>query len=383
MHAPRPNFYRPVVALLGLPIDVVSLQQAAQRLEAARAQRQRCFLSTPNLNFAVQSQSDPVFRDSVCRSDLSVADGMPLIWVARLLGLALRERVAGSNLFERLRQASEPWKVFFFGGQKGVAQQACLALNAQAGQGDMVPVGLIYPGFVGGSEMTRTDLQQCINDARPDVLVVSLGAVKGQAWISDNLRALDVPVVSHLGAVVNFVAGTVSRAPDWMQRCGLEWAWRIKEEPALWRRYAKDAAALARLLAQQVLPLALHQRVRQAMRRRWGTQPVAVVQSAQAPQRLALSGDLVGDRVGDFVADARAAASLDPVRDAMARACASREDVWLDLSRVRDFDATFVALLLLLDTAVRDDHRVLILTGCRASHKRVLRWHGAAHLLQR
>ena len=96
-----------------------------------------------------------------------------------------------------------------------------------------------------------------MNAARPDFLVVSLGAAKGQAWIMRNLHRLDVPLVSHLGAVVNFVAGEVRRAPRWMQRSGLEWAWRVKEEPALLRRYAGDALRL--------LPLAWRER---AARRR-------------------------------------------------------------------------------------------------------------------
>ena len=103
----RTDFRRRVVCILGMPFDVVTLQEAVQKVSDAATHDERCFLSTPNLNFTVAGMEGgaaaDVFRDSVLRSDLSVADGMPLVWIARLLGLPIRERVAGSTLFEALR----------------------------------------------------------------------------------------------------------------------------------------------------------------------------------------------------------------------------------------------------------------------------------------
>ena len=97
-----------------------------------------------------------------------------------------------------------------------------------------------------------------INASNADFVLVALGAKKGQAWIERNRARLNAPVISHLGAVVNFVAGSVSRAPVWMQRTGLEWLWRIKEEPALWRRYGADGMALCSLLFTKILPYAVY-----------------------------------------------------------------------------------------------------------------------------
>ena len=252
-----PNFYRPVQAVLGLPVDAVGQTQAIAGLQRAREQHARCFLSTPNLNFAIQSQRDAAFRDSVCRSHMSVADGMPLVWLARCMGLPVRERVAGATLFDALRQANgTPWRVFFMGGPPGVAQKAHLSLNTQ-GSG-MHAVGWIDPGLMNAQSMQRTDWVDHINTSQPDFLVVALGAQKGQAWISQHLVRLQVPVVSHLGAVVNFVAGTVHRAPGWLQNAGLEWLWRIKEEPHLWRRYRDDTWALLGVVIFQVVPLVLY-----------------------------------------------------------------------------------------------------------------------------
>jgi N-acetylglucosaminyldiphosphoundecaprenol N-acetyl-beta-D-mannosaminyltransferase len=181
------------------------------------------------------------------------------VWLAKLLGLPFTDRVAGATVFERLRdQRAMPLGVFFFGGPDGVAQQAADVLNA--GEGRMRCVGAYSPGFGTIEDMSTPAIIDRINVSHADLLVVSLGAKRGQAWIEHTLAALDTPLVSHLGAVVNFVAGTVSRAPSLVGRLGLEWLWRIKEEPALWRRYWSDGMALVRLLTTRALPAALDAR---------------------------------------------------------------------------------------------------------------------------
>ncbi|MGA7750774.1 MAG: WecB/TagA/CpsF family glycosyltransferase, partial [Gallionella sp.] len=250
-----PDFSRNVHCLLGLPFDAINLVAAEQRIRAAAANRSPCFLSTPNLNFLIAAQSDTEFRNSVIDSDLSLADGMPLIWIARLLGIPIQSRVAGSTLFESLRNDSgKPLSVYFFGGPDGVAETACRRLTFE-GKG-LNCVGCESPGFCTIEEMSDEETIQRINASNADFLVVSLGARKGQAWIEHNRERILVPVISHLGAVVNFLAGTVKRAPVWMQNVGLEWLWRIKEEPALWHRYASDGMVFLRLLVTRLIPYA-------------------------------------------------------------------------------------------------------------------------------
>jgi len=253
------DFTRRVYCVLGLPFDAADTAQAVQLLLSRAGNAERCFFSTPNLNFLIASLHDPAFRDSVLRSGLSLADGMPVVWLARLLGLPITTRVAGSTVFEQLRaQHAMPLKVFFFGGPDGVAQQAADALNAS--QGSMRCVGAYSPGFGSLADMSTPAIIERINASNADLLVVALGAKRGQAWIEHNLEALRTPLVSHLGAVVNFVAGTVSRAPSGVGGLGLEWLWRIKEEPALWRRYWHDGVALLRLVIGRALPGALAER---------------------------------------------------------------------------------------------------------------------------
>jgi N-acetylglucosaminyldiphosphoundecaprenol N-acetyl-beta-D-mannosaminyltransferase len=223
-----PDFYRDVYCILGLPFDAVSLDEAVDKVRVAAESKKRLFLSTPNLNFLITSQTDAAFRNSVIHSDLSVADGMPIVWLAQLLGVPIRERVAGASVFQALmlpaRTATGPdektstVRVFFFGGPTGVAQAAHEKINRLAQldglQGcGVTSVGYASPGFGTVEDMSTPAIIQQINASQADFLVVALGAAKGQAWIEHNRAALTVPVLSHLGAVVNFVAGKIERAP--------------------------------------------------------------------------------------------------------------------------------------------------------------------------
>lgn len=357
------DFNRPVHCILGLPIDAVDLDQAVARLEQARSSRQRCFLSTPNLNFIVASQQNALFRESVCQSDLSLADGMPLIWIARLLGIPLPERVSGSGLFERLRgQAASRWKVFFFGGQAGVGEAACRAIGEH--EAGMSAVGHLYPGLGSVAQMSQSGWIDRINDSGADLLLVSLGAAKGQQWIVRNLPALKPPVVGHLGAVINFVAGSVARAPRWMQRSGLEWLWRIKEEPPLFRRYRDDGLALLRLFFTRVLPLMLWQR--------WGASAAdrarAEIRRGDDPRQLSLLG-------------AWHASNLAPMRQAFTALLAQDGDARLELGACRDLDSAAIALLLLLAQALADRRQHLCLSGLSPRLRRLLHLHCADHLI--
>ncbi len=249
------DFSRNVVCLLGLPFDAVSAERAVWRVREAAQLGQRLMLSTVNVNFVVAAQHDRAFRDSIIHSQMSLADGMPIVWVSRLLGLPIQERVAGAGLFERLCDsgAQPPVRVYLFGASDGVAHAASERINQR--RGGVLCVGFQSPGFEPVEALSAAPYVERINQSEPDFIVVALGAQKGQAWIERNIQALNAPVISHLGAVVNFTAGSLRRAPHALQMMGLEWLWRVKEEPKLWRRYARDALAFGRIVVACVLPL--------------------------------------------------------------------------------------------------------------------------------
>ncbi len=369
------DFDRDVHCILGLPFDRVSVEQAADQLRVAARDGRRCFFSTPNLNFAIACMDDPAFRNSVIQSDLSIADGMPLIWIAKVLGIPLHERVAGSSLFQALRLADarrpvarleRPLKVYFFGGPPGVAEAASIRLNAE--QSRMRCVGFNSPGFGSVAQMSDAKSIEHINRSGADFLVVALGAKKGQEWIKYNLPALQVPLVSHLGAVINFVAGTVSRAPGWLQKCGLEWVWRIKEEPKLWRRYWDDGAALLQLLATRVVPAMLARRKRPAK-----------------PEfdRAALAVRDEGDRIVLALSGAWGGENIDRLRPALKQLAASPAIlVCIDLDGTDFVDSAVLALLMLLQGDCVAKARSLQLANSSPALRRLLRWHCADYLIE-
>lgn len=195
-------------------------------------------------------------RELLLRSDLCPVDGVPIVWISRLLGIPIQMRVAGSDIFDRLKlEASSSVKVFLFGGPEGVAETCSNVLNSQSS--GVACVGTLYPGFGSVEKMSTDAIIDAINASGAGFLIASLGAQKGQAWLLRNHHRLRIPVRSHFGAALNFQAGCLRRAPLFVRRFGFEWLWRIKEEPHLWRRYFKDGLVLLRLMLTCVLPLAL------------------------------------------------------------------------------------------------------------------------------
>ncbi len=249
------DFERDLYNLLGVGFDAIDMDGAVKAVTDAISEKRKLFISTPNLNFLIAAQANESFRDSVINSDLSIADGMPIVFMCKLLDIPIRERVAGSSLIDALRRNEDcikkPIKVFFFGGQDGIAEKAHKVLNEE--KRGLVSAGYLNPGFGTVQEMSRPEIIDEINKANPDFVIVSLGAAKGQEWIEKNRIKLDANVISHLGAVVNFIAGNVKRAPDWVQNFHLEWLWRIKEEPGLFGRYWHDGLSFLKLLATNVL----------------------------------------------------------------------------------------------------------------------------------
>ena len=324
--------------LYGLPVDAVSIEEAELRIQQAILNHSRCFLSTPNLNFLIACRSDQSFRHSVMSSDLVLVDGMPLIWIARLLGVPLQHRVAGASLFEHMRRtvANNKVKVFFFGGQDGTADVACKTLNADTMSG-MLCVGAISPGFGSIESLSSNVHIQTINESNADFLVVSLGAQKGQAWIMHNADRLTIPVISHLGAVVNFVAGTIERSPKIFQSIGLEWLWRIKEEPHLWRRYLKDGLALARLVVPNVLPGLLLLFLRHF-------QVSSPIHPPHLETKNGENGKLEITLTGVFIGQ-----SLRGLRETFGSVTSKRSEVIvISLSGVTHIDSAFLGILLIL-----------------------------------
>jgi N-acetylglucosaminyldiphosphoundecaprenol N-acetyl-beta-D-mannosaminyltransferase len=327
---------RDVYCILGMPIDAVGMATALARIETAAEGTAPYLISTPNLNFLVNCLSDPEFRDSLLLSDLSTADGMPIVWIARMLGIPIKSRLAGSSIFEALATRSS-WKsgigVFMFGGAEGVAEAAGRSLNDRAGS--LSCVGSLYPGFGTLDDMSNSEVMTEINSSHAGFLVVALGAAKGQSWLLRNHDRINVPVRAHLGAVINFQAGTVKRAPSILQKTGLEWLWRIREEPRLWKRYWKDGTALLRLFATRILPLAIHA----------GMNKFSAEESQGLQISLRQDHSSVVLKLSGHATAAQIEVATSHFRDALAKATAQ---IVVDLDGVTAVDQRFLGLLLMM-----------------------------------
>lgn len=348
------DFDRQVWCVLGLPIDVVDVAGAASLIETAVRDRTRLVVATPNVNWLVRALKNPQARREILEADLSLADGAPIVALARLLGAPLKGRTAGSDVFEALRARAgvrgRRIRAFFLGGRDGSAEAAAAAL-ARAG-GGVEAAGFLNPGHGDVASMSTSAVIDAINEARPDFIVVALSAAKGQAWIDRNKALLSAPVLSPLGAVVDFTAGTKPRAPVWMQRQGLEWLWRIYAEPALWRRYASDAAGLGVIVVTRLLP--------QLGTARSRNQPArATIASEQGATVINLTGCLAGD--------------LAALRQCFREAAALGGDLVLDLSAAEGIDRAFLGLVLMLEKHAGRRGATIALRGASRAQRKLFK----------
>ena len=350
--------------LLGLPIDVLTLDEAVGRVRESARDRSPLVIATPNVNFLATCCRNPGFRKYVLESDLSLADGMPLVWLGRLLGVPVPGRVAGSTLLETLLNTPDenPLTVYFFGGADNAARLASEAVNAR--RGGLRAVGYLSPGFGSVESMSEPAILAAINASNADFLSVSLGAEKGLAWIAHNRASLRTPVVSHLGAVVNFLAGRASRAPQILQRLGLEWLWRIREEPALWKRYLFDGLLLGRLFVCSVVPLLC--RGLWSRRGVLGVETMASTVPEPGSVRLRLSGRLDRD-------------SLPELRESLGELNAGSR-LEIDVSGLEYIDASAMGYLYALRYR---HHRAQFGISCHGPRaRRLFHWHRAGCLLE-
>ncbi len=248
------NFlHRDVWCLLGLPVDNLTMESVKKLIRNKTKEGYPKILSTINVNWVAQSFTDPQFRSAIISSDIVTIDGRPLLWLSKSLKYPISEVVAGSTLIQNLLEdkPAVPLTIFLFGGEEGVAEKAMEEINEK--KGGLRAVGALNPGYGTVEEMSSDEIISQINNAQPDILLVALGARKGVQWIETNKDKLNVHIISHLGATINFLAGNIKRAPRVFQEFGFEWLWRVLQEPKLFWRYLQDGLKLGRILAQRVL----------------------------------------------------------------------------------------------------------------------------------
>ncbi|MFO7902501.1 MAG: WecB/TagA/CpsF family glycosyltransferase [Planctomycetota bacterium] len=244
------------VQLFGIQIDAVSMQTAVHRLYGWMAQATgNCkYVVTPNVDHVVRLREHQPFRVAYREASLVVADGLPLVLASRWLGKPIPERVAGSDLIPKLFAAAAqhgPLKVFLLGAAPGVARQAAERIESTWSAVHVTGVHSPPLGFENQERLNQSILEH-IQRAKPDLLVVGLGAPKQELWVHAHRHQIDASVAVCAGATIDFLAGEKRRAPPWVRNAGLEWCHRLMSEPCrLARRYAGNAWIFPRLLWQE------------------------------------------------------------------------------------------------------------------------------------
>lgn len=226
--------------VLGTGVHVMNYSSAATHVakwvfEHARPAR---YVLQANVNSLVSALEDGHYRKATLNATLSLPDGMPVVWLLRLKGHAIRERVYGPDLMLLLcaEAAKLGWRCFLYGGAPGVPEQLKRVLEARFPGINIV--GTYSPPFRPLTPEEDAQICRMINAAKPDILWVGLGSPKQDMWMYEHRDKLDVSVMHGVGAAFDFLTGRVKQAPRWMMNMGLEWFWRLMIEPRrLWKRY--------------------------------------------------------------------------------------------------------------------------------------------------
>jgi len=228
-----------------LDIDTVTFDGALREIERLVQAGRGGAVFTPNVDHVMIAERDAPLREAYARADLALADGVPILWASRLIGPRVPQKVSGSDLMLPLLKlaAAQRWRVYLLGGADGVAHQAAQALRETLG---VNVVGVDDSRIELAVSAGEQEITQRIVAAQPHLLLVALGCPKQERYIHRVRDTLGGTVSIGIGASLDFITGRVSRAPVWMQRSGLEWSYRLLQEPGrLWKRYlVKDTQFL-------------------------------------------------------------------------------------------------------------------------------------------
>ncbi len=196
------------------------------------------YIIQTNVSTVVNARNNAAYLQTLGLASLSVPDGMPLVWLLRLRGHKIKDRVYGPDLMLLLCEeaARKGWRCFLYGGKPGVPEQLREVLQSRF-PGIQI-VGTYSPPFKELNAEEDAEICAMINTTKADIVWVGLGSPKQDIWMYEHRDKLDAAVLHGVGAAFDFLTGQVKQAPRWMMNAGLEWLFRLFQEPRrLWRRY--------------------------------------------------------------------------------------------------------------------------------------------------
>lgn len=249
----------PRANILDVGVSAIDMPMALRTIEAWIARGEPHYVCVTSVHGVMESQRDEEFRRIYNGAGLVTPDGMPLVWLSRLMGFRHVERVYGPDLMLAVceRSIARGYRHFLYGGGPSVVEM--LADRLQGRFPGLQVVGFDSPPFRPMTLQEDQAVVERINQARPDIIWVGIGTPKQERWMATHRKQLNAPVIVGVGAAFDFHAGLKKQAPYWMQRSGLEWCYRLMTEPRrLWRRYLINNPWFLWLVLLQTLGRPLH-----------------------------------------------------------------------------------------------------------------------------
>ncbi len=243
------------VDVLGVQLALTDYQEMLEWIDAMIAGRVRGYLCACNVHTVMASREDPELHAALESATINVPDGQPLVWALNALGHSLRERVYGPELMSRAceRAVTSGHRFYLYGGRnQGALVQ--LALNLRRRYPGVKIVGGYSPPHRPLTPEEEAAIAEEINHSQADVVWAGIGVPKQEKWMARMRPRLEAPVLVGVGAAFDFHAGLVPQAPSWIQESGLEWAYRLAQEPRrLWKRYLRYNPRFVAAFAQQLV----------------------------------------------------------------------------------------------------------------------------------
>ncbi len=240
------------VDVLGCPFDRISFDDTVETVRAAVRERRRLQVVPGNVDFVMKARRDPVFCERLTSADLIVADGVPVVWAASLLGDPIAGRVSGTDLVSECARLSgeDQFTVAFVGAAPGIAAKAAEKLRVRYPRASIAVIDT--PERLTDSSSQDVALEVRRADAR--VVLVALGAPRQEEWVQEYLDRTGATVGIGIGSAFDILSGAQPRAPGWMRDHGLEWFHRMLQDPSrLGRRYILDDSPFLYHLAREVI----------------------------------------------------------------------------------------------------------------------------------
>ena len=239
------------VNLLDINVFAMSMNNVLDLCEKTIEQRSSLLIGVLNVAKAVNSRKDNRLRKSLDDADIVVADGRGIIWLSKLVGKPLPERVAGIDIMCKLfeRASEKKYRVYFLGAKQHVVEKVVNYV------GDNHP-GLVVAGYHDGyfDDSSEKEVADDIRDSKADILFVAVPSPKKENFLSKWREYMNVPVCHGVGGSFDVVAGVTKRAPLWMQKYGLEWFYRVMQEPGrMWKRYLVTNSVFAGLALKETI----------------------------------------------------------------------------------------------------------------------------------